>query len=70
MLRCVVLNFAAMASHSAEQEAPQWEQKKENVAPVRKGIRDVAALNVELQTREGLMGLKRNESEAKKEERR
>ena len=52
------------------QVTPQWEQKKENVAPVKRGVRDVEALNVELKTREGLMSLKRNENDAQREERR
>ena len=57
----------------AEQDAsaaPQWELKKENVAPVKKGVRDVGALNAALRAREGLRSLPGKEEEARKEERR
>ena len=51
----------------AAEEAPQWEMKKENVAPMRKGVRDVAALNRRLQAQEGLRGLDAGGAAAREE---
>ena len=59
-----------MAEEQDASAAPQWELKKENVAPVKKGVRDVGALNAALRAREGLRSLPGKEEEARKEERR
>ena len=59
-----------MAEEHEASAAPQWELKKENVAPVKKGVRDVGALNAALRAREGLRSLPGKEEEARKEERR
>ena len=60
----------AVGVPDASEDAPQWELKKENVAPVKKGVRDVGALNAALRAREGLRSLPGKEEEARKEERR
>ena len=53
----------------AEQVLPQWELKKENVAPARKGVRSISSLDEQLKAREGLRGLTVNEDLKLKEER-
>ena len=57
----------AVGVPDASEDAPQWELKKENVAPMRKGVKDVAALNMSLRAQEGLGG---GIDDAAKEERR